>query len=140
MVGGAVQETRSAILQNPQRKHHGQTAWIFLRRPGWQWEGGGGVQPGLYHRQAVWGTAGVLSSLALWFLTCQVKTVASRLEESWFVSDVKRFLFFGQFLSNKVGRELLREKEPLPPGHLTLLGYFYISGLQGRHSVHCFFH
>lgn len=41
MVGGAVQETRSAILQNPQGKHHGQTAWVFLRRPGWQWERGG---------------------------------------------------------------------------------------------------
>lgn len=102
--------------------------------------GKGGVQPGLYHRQAVWGPAGVLSSPALWFLTCQVKTVASRLEESWFVSDVKRLLFFGQILSNKVGRELLREKDLTPPCHLTLLGDFYVSGLQGRPSVHCFFH
>lgn len=74
------------------------------------------VQPRPSHRQAVWGWACQLPSLGLSFLTCQVRAVASRLEESQFVSVFERLLF-GQFLSQKVGRELPREKEPPLPSY-----------------------
>lgn len=109
-----MQEARSVILQNQQGKHHGQPARGFRRRPGWQQESG--VQLRLYQTGCVGsGRCFVLSGSPVSHRSGEGSAVASRLEESWFIGDIKEL--FGQFLSNKAGRECSREKEPSLPSY-----------------------
>lgn len=70
-----------------------------------------GVQLRLYQTGCVGsGRCFVLSGSPVSHRSGEGSAVASRLEESWFIGDIKEL--FGQFLSNKAGRECSREKEP----------------------------